>query len=80
MQEKSKLTPSQWVESLARVELPAITSIASMLDKFSNDDVSSIPKLSKVILHDQALSSSLLKVANNSQRASVKKISTVSRA
>jgi HD-like signal output (HDOD) protein len=80
MQEKSKLSPSQWVDSVAKVELPALTSIASMLDKFSNDDVSSIPKLSKVILHDQALSSSLLKVVNNSQRASVKKITTVSRA
>ncbi|MFT5674416.1 MAG: HD-like signal output (HDOD) protein [Paraglaciecola sp.] len=80
MSEKIKLTPSQWVESLAKEELPAITSIASMLDKFSNDDVSSIPKLSKVILHDQALSSRLLKVANNSQRVSVKKITTVSRA
>jgi HD-like signal output (HDOD) protein len=80
MHEKTKLTPSQWVESLAKEELPAITSIASMLDKFSNDDVSSIPKLSKVILHDQALSSSLLKVANSSSRVSVQKISTVSRA
>ena len=80
MSEKNKLTPSQWVESLAKEELPAITSIASTLDKFSNDDISSIPKLSKVILHDQALSSRLLKVANNSQRASIKKITTVSRA
>jgi HD-like signal output (HDOD) protein len=80
MIEKSKLTPSQWIDVLAKKELPAITSIASVLDKFSNDDVSSIPKLSKVILHDQALSSCVLRVANSSQRASVNKVTTVSRA
>lgn len=80
MIEKSKLTPSQWIEVLAKKELPAITSIASVLDKFSNDDVSSIPKLSKVILHDQSLSSCVLRVANSSTRASVNKVTTVSRA
>jgi HD-like signal output (HDOD) protein len=65
---------------LAKKELPAITSIASVLDKFSNDDISSIPKLSKMILHDQALSSCVLRVANNSQRTSINKVTTVSRA
>jgi HD-like signal output (HDOD) protein len=80
MVEKSKLTPSQWIEVLAKKELPAITSIASVLDKFSNDDISSIPKLSKMILHDQALSSCVLRVANNSQRTSINKVTTVSRA
>ncbi len=80
MTEKSKLSPSQWIDLLAKEELPAITSIASLLDKFSNDDISSIPKLSKVILHDQALSSCLLRVANSSHRSPIKKITTVSRA
>jgi len=80
MIEKSKLTPFQWIEVLAKKELPAITSIASVLDNFSNDDISSIPKLSKVILHDQALSSCVLRVANNSKRASFNKVTTVSRA
>lgn len=80
MAEKSKLTSAQWIELLAKEELPAITSIASVLDKFSNDDISSIPKLSKVILHDQALSSCLLRVANSSHRSPVKKVTTVSRA
>jgi HD-like signal output (HDOD) protein len=79
MSEKSKLSTSQWIDILAKKELPAITSIAGMLDKFSNDDVSSIPKLSEAILHDQALSSCLLKVANSSHHAPVRKITTVSR-
>ncbi|GAA0855958.1 HDOD domain-containing protein [Aliiglaciecola litoralis] len=80
MREKPKLTSSQWVALLAKEELPAITSIAGILDKFSNDDRSSIPKLSKIILHDQALSSCLIKVANSSSRSPIKKVTTVSRA
>lgn len=69
-----------WVEVITQSELPAITSTAKMLDKFNNDDKSSLPKLSKAILHDQALASCLLKVANNVQHLSVNKVSTVSRA
>lgn len=72
--------PEQWVELIANTELPAITSTAKMLDKFSNDDKSSLPKLSKAILHDQALSSCLLKVANSAQHLGINKVTTVSRA
>lgn len=71
---------SQWIEQLAKRELPAITSMASTLDKFANDDTSSIPQLSQAILHDQALSSCLLKVANTTSHASVRRVNTVSRA
>ncbi|MBL4822187.1 MAG: HDOD domain-containing protein [Colwellia sp.] len=70
----------QWIELITNRELPAITSTAKLLDKFSNDDKSSLPKLSKAILHDQALSSCLLKVANNAQHIGVNKVTTVSRA
>ncbi|MFT5760553.1 MAG: HD-like signal output (HDOD) protein, partial [Alteromonadaceae bacterium] len=73
-------TTEQWIELIANKELPAITSTVKMLDKFSNDDKSSLPKLSKVILHDQALSSCLLKIANNAQHMGVNKVTTVSRA
>lgn len=80
MAELPKLSAAQWTEILAKKELPAITSIASTLDKFANDDISSIPELSKAILHDQALSSCLLKVVNTTQHASIRKVTTVSRA
>lgn len=73
-------TTAQWIELIAHSELPAITSTARMLDKFSNDDKSSLPKLSEAILHDQALSSCLLKVANNIQHIGVNKVTTISRA
>ena len=79
MVSKNKKTLQQWVDLLALQELPAITSIACTLDKFSNDDVSSIPSLSKVILHDQALSTSLLKVVNSTPRSAGRKINTISR-
>mgnify|MGYP000361109228 FL=1 len=80
MSNKILKTTEQWIEFFANTELPAITSTARMLDKFSNDDKSSLPKLSQAILHDQALSSCLLKVANNVQHKGVNKITTVSRA
>jgi HD-like signal output (HDOD) protein len=80
MTKQSPKTTEQWIELIANTELPAITSTAKMLDKFSNDDKSSLPKLSKAILHDQALSSCLLKVANNAQHIGINKVTTVSRA
>lgn len=73
-------TTEEWIDLIANNELPAITSTARILDKFSNDDKSSLPKLSKAILHDQGLSSCLLKVANSIQHIGVNKVTTVSRA
>jgi hypothetical protein len=70
MIEKSKLTPSLWLEMLAKEELPAITLIASVFDTFSNDDVSSIANPSKVISLDQALSFCVLRVADATRRVS----------
>ncbi|TPH18475.1 HDOD domain-containing protein [Litorilituus lipolyticus] len=80
MTAKDKKNTQQWVELIAHSELPAITSTAQLLDKFSNDDKSSLPKLSKAILHDQALSSCILKIANGIQHLGVNKVTTVSRA
>jgi len=77
---QSNKSSEQWIDLIAKTELPAITSTAKMLDKFSDDDISSLPKLSNAILHDQALSSCILKVANSIQYMGVKKVTTVSRA
>lgn len=73
-------SPAYWIALISKRELPALTSTAKILDKFSNDDVSSLAKLSETILHDQALSSCLLKVANSVQRYSATPVTTVSRA
>ncbi|WP_413702144.1 HDOD domain-containing protein [Psychromonas sp. KJ10-10] len=77
---KKKKSLKQWIEILSQQELPAITSVACTLDKFSNDDISSIPSLSKAILHDQALSASILKVVNNMPRSAGSRVNTISRA
>ena len=75
-----KANSEYWISIISQRELPALTSTALLLDKFANDDVSSLPSLSNAILYDQVLSSSLLKVANSIQRIGVNKITTVSRA
>jgi HD-like signal output (HDOD) protein len=80
MSNKGLRTTEQWIDLIANNELPAITSTAKMLDTFANDDKSSLAKLSEAILHDQGLSSCLLKVANNIQHISINKVTTVSRA
>jgi HD-like signal output (HDOD) protein len=80
MKDAPQISIQHWVDIIANSELPAITSTAKMLDKFNNDDKSSLPKLSKAILHDQALASCLLKVANSVQHLSINKVNTVSRA
>ena len=80
MQHRPTHSLEHWIDLIANCELPAITSTAKLLDKFSNDDKSSLSKLSEAILHDQGLSSCLLKVANHTQHFSVNKVTTVSRA
>lgn len=75
-----KKSAEQWVDIIAKKELPAITSTAKMLDGFVNDDISSLTKLSEAILPDQALSSCLLKVANSIPHFGIAKVTTVSRA
>lgn len=80
MKDSTTASIQHWVDIIAKSELPAITSTVKMLDKFNNDDKSSLPKLSRAILHDQALSSCLLKVANSVQHLSINRVSTVSRA
>ncbi len=80
MIEPKAKTAEQWVELISNQELPAITSTAKLLDKFANDDISSLPKLSQSILHDQALSSCVLKVANSVKHMGHTKVTTISRA
>lgn len=80
MSKKRNKTTAQWIEYIAQEELPAITSTAHLLETFANDEVSSLPKLSQTILHDQGLSSCIIKVANNISPIGHAKITTVSRA
>lgn len=69
-----------WITEIYQQELPAITSTASLIEKFSEDETSSLPTLSKSILHDQALASCVLKVANSTSQSEQNEITTISRA
>ena len=80
MVRKNSELQTQWVSKLSQKELPAITSVANILQEFSNDDTSSIPKLSNALLYDQGLSSRILRVANSAFYMHKSKITTVSRA
>ena len=80
MHRKNSELQIQWVSKLSQKELPAITSVANILQKFSSDDTSSIPKLSNALLYDQGLSSCILRVANSALYMRKSKITTVSRA
>lgn len=80
MDYRTKKSVDEWVNTISKKELPAIASTVKVLDKFSNDDKSSLPILSKSILHDQALSSCILKSVNSAQRIGLPRINTVSRA
>ncbi len=80
MHRKNSELQVQWVSKLSQKELPAITSVANILQKFANDDTSSIPKLSNALLYDQGLSSCILRVANSALYMHKNKITTVSRA
>lgn len=80
MSELSHKNGEQLLDKIVQQELPAITSTVKMLDKFVDDDVSSLSRLSEAILHDQALSSCVLKVANSATHFGITKVTTVSRA
>lgn len=80
MSKKQKRSRQQWIEKITQHELPAITSTANLISKFTDDDITSLPKLSEAILHDQALSSCMIKVANSNSRGVASKVTTVSRA
>lgn len=61
-------------------ELPALASTVRMLSKLSQDEVSSLSALGRSVLHDVALTSCILKVANSTNYRGVSRVTTVSRA
>jgi HD-like signal output (HDOD) protein len=80
MQLEKTYSSEYWVDVISHKELPAITSLVRVFDDFLDDNISSLPLLSKAILHDPSFSSCLLKVANNCEHGTRKKVTTISRA
>ncbi|MBN0989415.1 HDOD domain-containing protein [Amphritea pacifica] len=70
----------EWVERISEHELPALCSTIREIEKISKDDTSSLARLGQAILHDHALTTAVLKVANSAGYMGHNPVTTVSRA
>jgi len=69
-----------WIDKISEQEMPALASTVRELENLAKDDTASLAKLGQAVLHDHALTSSVLKVANSSLHMSRNPVTTVSRA
>jgi HD-like signal output (HDOD) protein len=69
-----------WVNHISKQEMPALSSTIRLLENLATDDTMSLARLGQSVLHDHALTSSILKVANSAVYMSRNQITTVSRA
>lgn len=69
-----------WVDHISNKELPALTSTVRLLETVAKDDTMSLAKVGQSVLHDYALTSTILKVANSGAYMGRSKVTTVSRA
>lgn len=69
-----------WVEHISHKELPALSSTVRILETVVKDDTMSLAKVGQSVLHDYALTSTILKVANSGAYMGRAKVTTVSRA
>ncbi len=69
-----------WVDYISNKELPALASTVRLLETVAKDDTMSLAKVGQSVLHDYALTSTILKVANSGAYMGRSKVTTVSRA
>ncbi|TRY15545.1 HDOD domain-containing protein [Shewanella hanedai] len=70
-----------WTKRISDQEMPALCSTVKTLEKLAKDDVSSLGILGKSVMHDNALTSRILRVANSATYSKGhNQITTVSRA
>lgn len=70
-----------WTNRISELEMPALCSTVQSLEKLAKDDVSSLALLGRSVMHDNALTSRILRVANSTlYHKGSTQISTVSRA
>ncbi len=80
MVKSSKWGNDAWVEHISNKEMPALSSTVRILENLANDDTVSLAKVGQSVLHDYALTSSILKVANSAAYMGRNQVTTVSRA
>jgi HD-like signal output (HDOD) protein len=70
-----------WTKRISDQEMPALCSTVRDLEKLAKDDVSSLAILGRSVMHDNALTSRILRVANSATyNKGINHVSTVSRA
>ena len=70
-----------WTRRISDQEMPALCSTIKALEKLAKDDVSSLALLGRSVMHDNALTSRILRVANSAvYNKGVSQVTTVSRA
>jgi HD-like signal output (HDOD) protein len=70
-----------WTKRISEQEMPALCSTVRNLETLAKDDVSSLALLGRSVMHDNALTSRILRVANSAiYNKGISQISTVSRA
>ncbi len=69
-----------WIKRISKQEMPALASTVKALENIARDDTASLTKLGQTVLHDHALTSAILKVANSSLYINRVPVTTVSRA
>ncbi len=70
-----------WTKRISDQEMPALCSTVRELEKLAKDDVSSLAILGRSVMHDNALTSRILRVANSATyNKGINHVSTVSRA
>lgn len=79
MQDKLVRGVDAWVDVISAAEIPALTSTVQRFDSMSHDETSSLAAIGQSILHDHALTSKVLRVAN-ATRMGKNKVTTISRA
>ncbi|QSX29029.1 HDOD domain-containing protein [Shewanella cyperi] len=70
-----------WTQRISEQEMPALCSTVKTLERLAKDDVSSMTILGRSIMHDNALTSRILRVANSATyNKGISQVTTVSRA
>ena len=70
-----------WIERISVQEMPALCATVRMLEKMAQDDNMSLADLGKSILHDNGLTTRILRVANSvTYSRGSNQVTTISRA
>lgn len=80
LEKSTKWGSEAWVDHISDKQLPALSSTVRTLEHLVKDDTVSLAKLGQSVLHDYALTSSILRVANSAAYMGRNQVTTVSRA